>query len=292
MTRKSDHTLRIMLHNVNRLPISRSTDKSKKFISTIPNKQIDVALITEVGLYWKLLDGGDQWYERVQESFQATRSKMAYNNTEPTLTATVQFGGVGLIAVDDIAHRVSDQGQDITGLGRWSWLRLKGKQGHHLRIVSAYRPVTGGSGPGTVHAQHERYLGLHDRDKEPRAAFYTDLMQEVATWKALGDHIIIGIDANEDVRLGDTAIAFREMNMQELILREHHDKSPPATCDKNKNREPIDGLFATLGIRIIAGGYSAYNSGCSSDHCYLWIDIPFQDAFGYKTPPMTSPAAR
>jgi hypothetical protein len=117
-------------------------------------------------------------------------------------------------------------------------------------------------------------------------------MQEVETWKSKGDQVIIGMDANEDVRGGDTARIFAEMDMREVILEAHHDKSPPATCDKNTNREPIDGIFATPGIRIVAGGYSAFNSGCPSDHRYLWIDIPYEDAFGYAAPPLFPPSAR
>lgn len=42
----------------------------------------------------------------------------------------------------------------------------------------------------------------------------------------------------------------------------------------------------------MAGGYSALNSGCPSDHRYLWVDITFCDAFGYSSPPLVSPEVR
>jgi hypothetical protein len=74
-------------------------------------------LITEVGLYWKLVHHADQWYERTREAFQTSRSSLAYNVTEPEMSATVQFGGVGVIATDGAAHRVIDQGTDTSGLG-------------------------------------------------------------------------------------------------------------------------------------------------------------------------------
>jgi hypothetical protein len=158
----------------------------------------------------------------------------------------VQFGGVGIMAVDDVSHRVVGQGQDATGLRRWAWIRLKGKQGHFLRVASAYRPVHG-QGPGTVHSQHEHYLGQHDRDEEPRTAFYTDLRQEVARWKERGNHINVGLDANEDVRHGDTAVMFQDMEMRELILQLHSTQSPPSTCDKNHRRRLFIGSPISLG---------------------------------------------
>ena len=80
--------------------------------------------------------------------------------------------------------------------------------------------------------------------------------------------------------------------MKEIILHTHGSKSPPATCNKNTNRQPIDGIFVTPNIRLQSGGYSAFSSGCPSDHRYLWIDVPFQDVFGYKSPPLVSPPIR
>ena len=108
MTKKHDNTLRIMLHNINRLPISSKADKSRKLISTIANKQIDIALLTEIGLNWKQINNQDKWYERVRESFQYTRSEVSHNTNELERTSNVQFGGVIAMAVDDIAQRVID----------------------------------------------------------------------------------------------------------------------------------------------------------------------------------------
>ena len=266
LTRKPDSILRIMLHNINRLPINGKSDKSRKLVSMIAHKQIDIALLTEIGLGWKLLNNTDQWYERVRESFQSTRTEIAYNETEPEMTNRIQFGGVLAMAVDDVSHRILSQGKDPTGLGRWAWIRMEGKQVHFIRAASVYRPVDG-LGTGSVYSQHERFFNRNNRpDDEPRQALYSNLFQEVQIWKATGDHVIIGIDANEDVRTGQTLEAFRAMGMREVILEAHKTARPPATCDKNHNHEPIDGLFATPGIRIVAGGYSAFNSGCPSDH--------------------------
>ena len=291
MERKPQSTLRIMLHNVNRLPLNAKHDKSKKLFSTIANKQIDIALITEVGINWKKANSNDRWYERTRNIFQSSKSETAHNINEPQMTANIQFGGVAITAVDDCSHRVISQGSDPTGLGRWAWMRLEGKSNHHLRVISAYRPVDS-TGPGTVYEQHLRYFTTKFRKTDPRTAFYEDLYEEIIKWKEMGDHLIIGIDANEDVRTGLTSETFRAADMKEIILNTHTAKSPPATCDKNTNREPIDGIFTTANIRLQAGGYSAFSSGCPSDHRYLWIDVSFQDVFGHKSPPLVSPPIR
>jgi hypothetical protein len=130
------------------------------------------------------------------------------------------------------------------------------------------------------------------RHEDPRQAFYKDLCEEAMRWKELGDHLIIGIDANEDVRKVATFEAFRTLGMHEAILHTHYSRSPPATCDKNMSRAPIDGIFVTPSIRITAGGYSPFNTGCPSDHRLLWIDFTYQDAFGFSIPPHVAPSAR
>jgi hypothetical protein len=122
--------------------------------------------------------------------------------------------------------------------------------------------------------------------------FYYDLKKEVSKWKNEGCHIIIGIDANEDVRTGATAEFFKEAGMREIILHTHKKNSPPATCDKNNNRQPIDGIFTTFEINITAGGYFPFNSGCASDHRPIWIDVPYNSIFGHATSPIVNPPPR
>jgi hypothetical protein len=141
MTRKPHQTMRIMLHNIDRLPIDSRLTKSKQIVTYVANKQIDAALLTQIGLNWKKIHNNDRWFERVQEAFRYSHSCLAHNTTEAQITDTVQFGGVCTMAVDDIAHCTQShrtaQGKDQSKLGRWSRLQLEGKQGHHLRLVSA-----------------------------------------------------------------------------------------------------------------------------------------------------------
>ena len=44
------------------------------------------------------------------------------------------------MAAGKMANKVIKKGQDCTGLGRWSWILIEGKENKKLRIVSAYRP--------------------------------------------------------------------------------------------------------------------------------------------------------
>jgi hypothetical protein len=168
---------------------------------------------------------------------------------------------------------------------------LQGRQGVTIIAVTVYRPCDS-PGPSTVNQQHRRYLAKKKRIEEPREALYTDLFQEITRWKLEGSQIILGIDANEDIRTGSTADFFRAAGMKEAILDRHQELSPPATHNRNQSRQPIDGIWVTPGLTAVAAGYEAFGKGCPSDHRALWADFTYEDAYGYSPPPLTAPDAR
>ncbi len=93
----------------------------------------------EVGLSWCKLDPSDQWDERVTGLTDST-AVFAHNTTEPDLSEKLQYGGVGMVATAEVKHKIIDRGKDPSGMGRWVWMRMEGKEGHHVRFVTAYRP--------------------------------------------------------------------------------------------------------------------------------------------------------
>ncbi len=120
----------------------------------------------------------NQWFEQTFGKFRAMRACFAYNKTELGITKRLQTGGVGIVATDDVVHRIVEQGRDTTGLGRWAWIKIQGPQGTTIRIVTVYRPCDS-TGPETANQQHQRYLTQHNRLEEPRDALYQDLFEDI-----------------------------------------------------------------------------------------------------------------
>jgi hypothetical protein len=54
-------------------------------------------------------------------------------------------GGTLTVAVQPWCGRIADRGDDTTGLGRWSWIKLRGTQNKFVFVITAYRPVAGGN---------------------------------------------------------------------------------------------------------------------------------------------------
>jgi hypothetical protein len=176
-------------------------------------------------------------------------------------------------------------------LGRWCWTKYKGHNNRTLCIISAYRPNPPG-GPYTVYAQQQHFFSSRQDPRCPRKAFVEDLCIAIREFLSEGDHIILLIDGNSSMKSGDLASAFSNCSLREVLL-DKYGLQGPSTFIRNTTHTPIDGIWATPGIDILAGGYFAYDKVFpGTDHRCLWIDLSFATAFGHNMPPVVRPQMR
>ena len=244
---KSETLLRVAALNVGRFPIDPQEPKMNDLFSHVRKTQLDKMGFSEFGLNPLALTSHQQWSERSRGQFEMLKSRISFNEhiqgTEPTL-----WGGTGIMCLNRTAARVFKSGQDPTGMGRWTWMRLRGK-GMNLRIASVYRPCDS-SGPTSVSGQQHTVLLDDGIDDNPRKAFLEDLLLEATDWKAAGDHLIIMGDFNEDVRMGAVYNMLDELEMVEAITTYHENTELPATYKHNQSGTVIDGIWITRGIQV------------------------------------------
>jgi hypothetical protein len=135
----------------------------------------------------------------------------------------------------------------------------------------------------------EGALGKNEDFRNSRTTILEDLTISLTEWKLEGYHVILCMDANKDVREGEVYVFMQKLSMREVILELHLESSPPATYNRNNQRQPIDGLWATPGINISQGGYLACGDGCLLDHRGLWFKVEFAVAFGHRPPNFAPP---
>ena len=295
----ADDAVRCVLLNVDRVPEKKNQGLQKQLFHWWRREKATIAMLTEMGRYWPAVADEDQWRERTRGQFRdGIKSCLAYNIHQKRRASdgSVQHGGVGTFALEHMAHRVVDSGRDISGLGRWSWVKLKGKgrstQTHgkmgqdespgnlrHVIAVSAYRPNPPGVGVSTVWAQHRAHLLATQDTREPRQAFLEDLATQLQHWRHEGNEIILGIDANDDLRNGVVTKRLANLGMREVILERHQHRGTQNTFHMNKRNKPIDGIFASSGVRVIASGYFDFSEAYPSTHRALWADISVE-SFG------------
>ena len=137
----------------------------------------------------------------------------------------------------------------------------------------------------TVYKQHLRYLRSQNDDRDPLKAFEADLEKTLAAWIEDGERILLGMDANQDVRSGSLSRMLAKLGMRDIILARHQAQGPPpATYERNESEVPIDGIFANFDCLDVRCGYMDFGDGLPGDHRTLWADLPYRLVFGH-TPP-------
>ena len=87
-----------------------------------------------------------------------------------------------------------------------------------MRVVAAYRPNPPGEGNSTVWWQHRTWLPEQGDEREPRLAFLEDLCSALQTWLQEGEHIVMGMDANDDLRDGEVTRTLERLGLEERTL--------------------------------------------------------------------------
>ena len=278
-----------MYLNINGLPKNKKHPKNINIYNTFKYHNTDIFGLTETNLNWPLLEQEHHWKERTTGIWENSHSITSYNRHDIRSNTPFQPGGTLIHSNGKSCHRIISCDHDPTGLGRWCSTRYRGRHDITLRVICAYRPCSPHTaGPSTIHSQHQRYYDEHDDDRTPRKAMMEDLLTQIRQWRTNGDQIIIMIDCNEDIRSPTIKNSFQSVGLKEIITN-NRDENAPATF--HRGSAPIDGIFATPTINMLQGGYLPFGE-MPSDHRTLWLDISYENAFGYTMPPILNPISR
>ncbi|CAJ1938377.1 unnamed protein product [Cylindrotheca closterium] len=312
--RHSSLATRICFQNVNGLPENGNDFKQQQINSWLKEERVGIALLAEAKTFWPSINEGHGWSDRLRQATMKSEQKgfyslVAYNRHQDRSAATlaVQWGGCIATVLNQVAHRAKEAGRDPTGLGQWAYVRLQGRKlkahggnvqdslvevndlvcgliSKDLVVVSAHRPNKQGLGGSTVWAQHRLHFHAVNRKVSPRKAFVDNLCKQITKWHDEGCEGVLGIDANEDVTVNapqSIRHRFRACGLEEAILKHH---PPQATHQRNQRNIPIDGIFTTSGVPILAGRYYAFDEFFDCDHRGLWIDIDLSTSLGNFQP--------
>jgi hypothetical protein len=255
---------------------------SINFMEKVKKLNSDITGLNEVKLYTPKLASQDKWnVSRVKKSIPGAFTRYTYNNTEPHDQPHLA-GGVGIIATKEAAVRHKSSSNDPTGLGRWTSILLGGREDYNVRYVCVYNPVKSENLDGS-YLQQQRHFLRNDNTKDPLEILQADICQALDSWVQNGEHVVLMLDANQDIQSGSLSKAFIERGLQEAIISRHDELNPPVPT-YNRGSNPIDGIFTTLDITQARSGYLAFGEGLESDHRVAWLDIPYEVAFGHNPP--------
>jgi hypothetical protein len=134
-------------------------------------------------------------------------------------------GGTMLLAQGNVVGRIKERGSDP--LGRWSWIKLIGRDKRLITVISAYQVCVRPTHPTGTTAYHQQESLLRQQGipkPKPRKHFYRDLNKFVQTSKTRQELIILVGDFNEPMteRSSMARIASKHQLVDILYQRNSH----------------------------------------------------------------------
>ena len=294
-TIKDDQHDRWYLQNVNGISTEFDWMEWKQQMATLKESKVDGFSFTETNLKWTpeqvktARNLGNKWFKQ----FRMHTS----SSNDPTSRKYYQPGGTCSGVTNKLTGRITNQGSDPSGLGRWTYFKLGGKAigkdknnkpiHREVYVITAYCVAQSDSstpGHDTAFMQQKRMLHLKgDSNPKPRKQWAEDLSKQIGAWKKQGAEIMLCMDANAD--LLDTMLQklLTNNDLVDLVGTQLGTDLPETYARGTKT---IDHIFGTelLATAVKRVGYLAYNDGILSDHRGIFIDLCRKILFGEQQP--------
>jgi hypothetical protein len=140
----------IIFHNINGM---KDITNWFQILTTMKELSADIFGFAETN---QQMDRGEKfkWMEMTRKHFYYSRAM--YSESKIQFKQSYKPGGTFTTITGKWQSRVSDQGQDPRGLGRWSYIQISSKR-KSMIIVTAYRPCIS-NGPTTAWMQQGTLL--------------------------------------------------------------------------------------------------------------------------------------
>jgi hypothetical protein len=242
---------------------------------------------------------------------------------EPFLSS-YQPGGTATVVCNNWTSRIIGRGEDPHGLGRWSYVILRGRGTTQVVVITAYNVSQRYEmvrGERTAYKQQHRILSQHIRDNNlpiaphPRRQFILDLQSWIEHLIHTNHDIILAMDANEsynpDVPCtakplhynqgqhtldkshdGKLATLIATCGLCDPLALQHPDRPFPPSYFRGKNR--IDYILVSPRLKeaVMRTGSLPLYSLFQGDHRPYYIDFDAKIAFADNTYEISRPKGR
>jgi len=297
-TPKPFNTFRVLARNVNTMSNANNYLSWKAAAHAIDTSEADAIAFQETNLAWNKIHR-----KRIHSIFKSPTSNavISTSSSSEISSSSHQRGGTLQAILGDWSSRSVQIGQDASGLGRWSFIELQGKEDYRYIILSGYRICENQTvDPGSNNTFNQQYRLLHyqgNRNPDPRAQFVDNLITLIQKWRSHHKAVLICIDANENVQKpGNRGIArlFTETDLRDLHSLRFPSTTRPPTY--NRGSTPIDLCAGSpeFADALDATWYLPFGEplGLRGDHRTLGMDFNINKLFHQAAQPAKPPPTR
>jgi hypothetical protein len=288
--------LRVHLQSPNRISARDDFVHFQSLSQALCSNDVDIFGLSETGLDWKQHGPRNKCRQILDNFWQ--HSRLIASTSNVSSESFTQFRGTCTGVTGKWSGRISAQGMDSHGLGRWSYALIHGKNGREVLIATAHQACKasiGTIGSKTACSQQWHLMRQSgDLKPDPRKRFFTDLDAFLSTHHKKGIEILLMGDFNET--LGDSLQgldAIINKHSQLDLLPCHHGMEGEVETH-SQGSERLDYAFGTqeLAESIARVGVTPCDFVVASDDRGLHIDFNVDALLGGDPSHLMSPALR
>jgi hypothetical protein len=286
------NTTRLYFINLNGLNLQKKAAKFRDLCEEMRNANVDLFAAAEHNLDTNKFAVRQSLQDIAQKSFQHHCIQTATSTT--TADKFYKPGGTLIMTQGDLVGRIKDRGSDQ--MGRWTWIKLVGKNQRLVTVISAYQVCTRPTNKTGTTAYHQQECLLRLRgvkNANPRKYFQRDLNEFIRICKTRTESVILVGDFNEPLteKSSMAKIAANHGLVDILFQRNSHLQEPP-TYARGSNRIDYALLSPDLVGAVQLCGYEPFQQRIKSDHRGLYIDFNTSMLFGNDTQTLGPAALR
>jgi hypothetical protein len=273
-------TTRIFFQNVKGLTYTATGEDYGYYLASVSSIGADITGMAETNSTWDHFHLRHTFHASARKQFQLHKVSFSSPSTliDPIPdTESFQSGGTLTLTTNNLVPMaLGETHNDLSVLGRWSSITLRGKEEDHiLTIFTAYRVCKGNIQSSPVGSSFSREYVHHKQNghpnPQPRKIFLTDITSTIQNLQTKGHAILLMLDSNRTLKDDD--------NLQQLLLNcdlsDLHEFAPsPSTFIGSQHRriDHMVGCPQTLSA-LTASGSLSYAEGPQSDHRGLFVDL-------------------
>jgi len=235
----------------------------------VTKNNIDIFGFTKASKCWDLVPDTQQLPMKTHGWWENSHWSLSHNQTEAN-AGMQQPGGAGLLCVNQVTHQTMCPGDDPSGLGYWSRIRIRGPGGFFLWVVAMYQPCFS-TGPLTMYQQHIHRLTALNQTECPREAILIDIAKQIQKWQDDGDQVLLLTDYNDNILSTLVCVWASKLGLVKAVTWLNTTDAPPTF---QRGSRPIDGIFAAPQLlERAAGGYFGFGEAVPSNHWAIWVDF-------------------
>ena len=176
---KTSNKIRIAFQNINGYITNNDDVKTQSIKDFIEDKYVDIMGMAETNVNWNRLPKHKTIQSTIRGWSEHQHLTTAFNQRDNNKSRH-QPGGTAIYCRDELGLRFISAGVDDKKIGRWSWMKFRGKDKKIMTFISVYVPsIASGPGSKKVYNQQKKALLSMGIVRSVMSTFWTDLWELV-----------------------------------------------------------------------------------------------------------------